>query len=193
MTDPVDLEAIDATLTAMASEIRELRAERERLEGVIALWGGDAEGSETCRICGRFNGIIWHAPDRLWIELNGRYGGLMCPRCFTGVAREKGILLTWVPMVNRRDGVMTTNWWGDPVRDRLMMGEPDPHFFDDELVQVPQGHWGAIAVALGWSYETPYPDENRVDTMPGVVYRDSGVNREAEEYRAALTTEGPEQ
>jgi hypothetical protein len=141
----------------------------------------DHDGHEVCGICGR-GYMLWHSPQPLWDELIGHYHGTRCPRCFEKLAHEAGIRLTWTPIVTRRDGVATTNWWGDPVRDRLLMGEPDPHFHDNEKAQVPQGHWGAIARLLGWPYETPYPDENREDTMPGVTYRDSRVNAEAEQH-----------
>ena len=140
--------------------------------------------SEQCRICGR-GYMLWHAPDPLWMELNGRYGGTLCPRCFDGRAREADIRLVWTPIVVSRDGVPTTNWWGDPIRDRLLIGEPDLDYHLNNKAQIPQGHWGDIAQALGWPYETYYPDENRNDTMPGVVYKDSGVNAEAEAYKKA--------
>jgi DNA-directed RNA polymerase subunit RPC12/RpoP len=138
--------------------------------------------SETCAICGR-GYMLWHAPQPLWDELIGHYAGTRCPKCFDDLAREKDIRIVWTPMVVRREGVATTNWWSDPIRDRLLVGEPDPGFHDDERAQVPQGHWGAIARALGWPYESPYPDENRGDRMEGVKYRDSGVNAEAEAAR----------
>jgi hypothetical protein len=152
----------------------ELVAERDR----ESAWA-DAEGSEPCQDCRKFNGLIWSSPQPLWMELNGRYGGLICPRCFDAKAEAAGIRLVWTPVVTCRDHVATTNHWTDPVRDRLLMGEPDPHYHDDERAQVPQGHWGEIAKALGWDYETPYPDENRSDRMAGVAYRDSGVNADA--------------
>jgi len=137
--------------------------------------------TEHCATCGR-GYMLWHSPDPLWQELIGHYGGTRCPRCFDQLATERGITLVWTPVVMARGHFSepTTNWWGDPIRDRLLMGEPDPHYHDNKRAQVPQGHWGEIAQALGWPYETPYPDENREDTMPGVVYRDSGVNAEAE-------------
>ena len=139
-------------------------------------WDG-AEGSEPCEVCGKYNGVLWHAPQPLWNELHdGKYGGLMCPRCFNARAGERGITLIWTPVVVGRDGVATTNHWHDPIRDRLLMGEPDPHYHDEDLAQVPQGHWGEIAEALGWSYESSYPIDNRSDRMAGVEFKDSGVN-----------------
>jgi hypothetical protein len=141
-------------------------------------WDG-AEGSESCMDCGGYNGLLWWSPDPLWKELIGHHWGCICPRCYDARATAAGYRLVWNPVVARHNGVPTTNHWCDPIRDRLLMGEPDPHYHDDEKAQVPQGHWGEIAAALGWPYETPYPDENRADTMPGVVYRDSGVNAEA--------------
>lgn len=134
--------------------------------------------SEVCSTCGK-GYMLWHSPDPLWKELHGRYGGTLCPRCFDRLADERGILLVWTPVVTHRDGVATTNHWDDPIRDRLLVGEPDPGYHDGDKVQVPQGHWGKIAVALGWRYETSYPDENRADRMPGVTYRDCGVNGRA--------------
>ncbi len=138
---------------------------------------------EVCATCGR-GYMLWHAPDPLWAELIGHYGGTRCPRCFDALAEKAGIRLTWTPVVTSRDGVPTTNWWGDPIRDRLLVGEPDPGYFDEGKVNVPQGPWGAIAEALRWPYETPYPDENRIDHLHRVVYKDSGVNAEAEQARA---------
>lgn len=145
---------------------------------------------EVCATCGK-GYMLWNAPDPLWKELRGRYGGTLCPRCFDRLADEQGIRLVWTPVVVSRDGVPTTNHWADPIRDRLLVGEPDPTYHDGNLAQVPQGHWGEIAVALGWPYETPYPDENRADRMPGVVYKDSGVNAEAEAYAAKHGKETP--
>jgi DNA-directed RNA polymerase subunit RPC12/RpoP len=156
----------------------------ETYEGFEDLTEPDDSITEHCATCGR-GYMLWHSPDPLWQELIGHYGGTRCPRCFDELATERGITLVWTPVVMARGHFSepTTNWWGDPIRDRLLMGEPDPHYHDNKRAQVPQGHWGEIAQALGWPYETPYPDENREDTMPGVVYRDSGVNAEAKAAR----------
>lgn len=128
--------------------------------------------SETCQECGRRHHLLWHSPQPLWDELIGRPGGILCPRCFDAKARATGIWTLWTPMVVRRQGVATTNWWHDPVRDRLLMGEPDPHYFDEEKSNDPQGHWGDIAFVLGWDLASYYPDSNRSKALPpkpGVV------------------------
>lgn len=119
-------------------------------------------GSELCQECGRrYNDFLWHAPTPLWMELVGHYGGLLCPRCFERKADAAGIRTMWTPMVTCRGHVATTNWWCDPTRDRLLMGDPDPHYADDDLAHVPQGHWGHIAATLEWFDEPYYPAENR--------------------------------
>lgn len=52
---------------------------------------------EYCQVCGRRQPIVWHAPDRLWLEVNGREGGVLCPECFDRLAAEKGLWLRWTP------------------------------------------------------------------------------------------------
>src|ERR1017187_2746106 len=63
-------------------------------------------GGETCQHCERpyrrrkhDDFFIWHSPQPLWQELNGRYSGLICPPCFNRLAKEAGVWLTWTPMV----------------------------------------------------------------------------------------------
>lgn len=63
-------------------------------------------------------------------------------------------------MVVARDGAPTTNHWLSPVRDRLLMGDPDPRYFDGALVHEPQGDWATIGTALGWDLPSEYPAEN---------------------------------
>jgi len=120
-------------------------------------------GSELCQECGR-DYLQWFAPAPLWTELVGGYGGLLCPRCFTGKARRAHIRVSWTPMVVARAGIPTSNHWGDPTRDRLLMGEPDPQYMRGDKVNDPQPPWGTIAEALGWEHESYYPAENREST-----------------------------
>lgn len=116
---------------------------------------------ELCQECGRrYDAFTWWSPAPLWLELIGSYSGLLCPRCFTNKAKSAGYRLMWSPMVISNGGIVTTNHWLDPVRDRLLMGEPDPQYFNDGLVNVPQGHWGEIGKFLGWNLPSEYPVEN---------------------------------
>lgn len=123
-----------------------------------ALWATLILGhySELCQECGsRYRGFHWHAPGPLYQELIGSAGGLFCPRCFNRKAAAAGIWVQWTPMVvarraspaSGRKWDMTTNWWFDETRDRLMMGEPDPGFRerDDET---PQPTWACVRDAL---------------------------------------------
>ena len=50
---------------------------------------------EFCKICGRQQPLVWHAPDHLWLVVNGREGGVLCPECFNRQARKKGYWLRW--------------------------------------------------------------------------------------------------
>jgi hypothetical protein len=63
---------------------------------------------EFCHDCGVRQPLTWLASDELWKEVTGyREGeGVYCPRCFQRRARQCGIFLRWVPMVEfrRRDG-----------------------------------------------------------------------------------------
>ncbi len=51
--------------------------------------------TEYCKVCGRRQQLLWHAPDDLWFELNGGEGGVLCPRCFDQRAQEAGHWLLW--------------------------------------------------------------------------------------------------
>lgn len=47
----------------------------------VGMVPGPCEG-ETCRDCGRKYTRVWRAPDRMWHEVMGREGGLLCIDCF---------------------------------------------------------------------------------------------------------------
>ena len=51
---------------------------------------------EFCKVCGRRQPLVWHAPDPLWLDVIGRKDGdVLCPECFTRAARVKGHWLRW--------------------------------------------------------------------------------------------------
>lgn len=126
--------------------------------------------SELCGECGRrYEGglgrqrefFIWHSPQPLWQEINGRYGGLRCPQCFNRAVRAAGYGVAWTPVVTRRDGVATTNHWNNETRDWLLMGIPDEEYPDRSEPKV----WAVVRDALEEAgYEQPpidyYPAEN---------------------------------
>lgn len=122
--------------------------------------------SETCQECGRrYSWSGWHAPARLWAEVNGRYSGTMCPKCFGGKARALGYAIIWTPMVagNYVNGkyVANSNHWHNETRDWLMMGQPDPKFRDHSESQI----WADVRDTLSaMGYILPdvsyYPPEN---------------------------------
>lgn len=122
---------------------------------------------ETCQGCGR-RYDRWWAPQPLWDELIGNYGGLLCPRCFTVRAEAVGVRVCWTPMVTSRDGCATTNHWLDETRDALMMGEPDPGYFPDGKVRQPQPTWARVAECYPVDAPSPYPVENRAEVPSGV-------------------------
>jgi DNA-directed RNA polymerase subunit RPC12/RpoP len=45
---------------------------------------------EVCARCGRPVGCVWHAPDDLWLAVNGQDAGVLCPQCFSSGAQELG-------------------------------------------------------------------------------------------------------
>lgn len=120
--------------------------------------------TELCYDCGcRYNRTLWWAPNELWTELvtarpgdaSGYAPGLLCPGCFNDRAKRAGIVLTWTPMVSgwREHGefVPSSNYWCDPTRDRLLVGEPDPNYLTiSGHARAPQPPWPKIAHALGW-------------------------------------------
>lgn len=54
---------------------------------------------EICMACGRpvgpHTGSWWHAPDELWIEVNGGPVGVRCPPCFTAACQARGYWIHW--------------------------------------------------------------------------------------------------
>lgn len=58
---------------------------------------------EYCKECGRRQRLVWHASGCLWLEVNGKEGGVLCPECFDRLAAEQGYLLTWTPSVHRTE------------------------------------------------------------------------------------------
>lgn len=52
--------------------------------------------TEICLRCGGKVGMVWHAPDPLWVELAGwgSGGGVLCLRCFDALAGPRH--LYWV-------------------------------------------------------------------------------------------------
>lgn len=53
--------------------------------------------TEICGLCGGKVGLVWHAPDELWLSLSGFPGdaGVLCLPCFDRQAEAKGISLCW--------------------------------------------------------------------------------------------------
>lgn len=125
---------------------------------------------ERCQDCGRRMHVVWHAPDPLWHELvSVAGGGVVCPRCFDAKAEAAGYMLRWTPIVTNYGNVTTSNHWHDPTFDALCMGEPDPDYFPDGKVRVPQPLWVAVREGLvghpilDGVPVAVYPSENCVD------------------------------
>ncbi len=53
---------------------------------------------ESCDRCGRPVGLVWSAPKSLWLEINGRDGGLLCIPCFDREVFAHGHHIAWVPI-----------------------------------------------------------------------------------------------
>lgn len=53
--------------------------------------------SELCQRCGRsYDAFCWHARQSLWMTTVGKIHGLLCPRCFTKMARAAGVVPIFV-------------------------------------------------------------------------------------------------
>jgi len=118
------------------------------------LWFLIGHNGEDCQECGsRYR--RWWSPQPLWDELVGTYGGLLCLDCFDRKAVAAGYRLVWTPVVTARHGVPTSNHWLDPVRDRLLMGEPTPDAYE---VGAPSWPWNEINEAMGWNLPSLYPE-----------------------------------
>ena len=62
----------------------------------LVIWLGlGAVLTEYCRVCGRRQPLVWHAPDRLWCIVNTSVHGVLCPECFNRLAQEEGHWLEW--------------------------------------------------------------------------------------------------
>lgn len=80
---------------------------------------------ESCQMCGRrYDDFLWWAPGDLWWEVMRRESGLLCPRCFTEMARDAGLLLTWRPIISSvftEDGERLREWtYGELVGDDFL-------------------------------------------------------------------------
>lgn len=55
--------------------------------------------TEICGHCGRpvarCTDSWWHAPDALWLAVNGQSTGVMCPPCFSKACRRAGYSVSW--------------------------------------------------------------------------------------------------
>lgn len=52
---------------------------------------------EICGDCGRPVKQVWLTDDRLWREVMGGEGGLLCIPCFDGELEDRGDYVTWRP------------------------------------------------------------------------------------------------
>lgn len=60
---------------------------------------------ETCLRCDREQPLTWFASPDLWASVAGfdpPERGVLCPECFTDVAREQGRSIRWVPVEEPR-------------------------------------------------------------------------------------------
>lgn len=58
--------------------------------------GGERHPEDTCQRCGHPNVQGWSAPSALWNAVMGSEAGILCPQCFSTLAREKGIDGPWL-------------------------------------------------------------------------------------------------
>jgi hypothetical protein len=78
-------------------EVRKQRVtEPEPLPGPLPGPKASNDYGECCGYCGRRQPVAWQAPDDLYRSLTEGY--ISCPRCFTRLARSRGIRLTWRPL-----------------------------------------------------------------------------------------------
>lgn len=83
-----------------------LRLLCQRLLSAVAIpLGFNHRLSQFCDRCGRSNWrrAWWDDTNKVWEavagNVNGCRHGCFCPDCFTILAREKGIHLTWKPVI----------------------------------------------------------------------------------------------
>ena len=75
---------------------------RRPLAMLRALWTEIVlhDNGETCQDCGH-RYLLWMAAADLYRRVHGNRGGTLCPSCFTGQAKTKGITILWQPHVVR--------------------------------------------------------------------------------------------
>jgi hypothetical protein len=54
---------------------------------------------EICGECGRPVGVVWLAPDALWLTVVGHEGGTLCVPCFDAQLQQQDVAVTWVPRI----------------------------------------------------------------------------------------------
>jgi hypothetical protein len=52
---------------------------------------------EICGECGRPVGLVWFAPDDLWLEVSGSEAGISCIPCFDAKLESRGVYVSWRP------------------------------------------------------------------------------------------------
>jgi hypothetical protein len=52
---------------------------------------------EICEECGRPVGLVWVAPDDLWLEVAEADTGIRCIPCFDAELERRGIFASWSP------------------------------------------------------------------------------------------------
>jgi hypothetical protein len=89
-------DVIDGCLSVVLKVVREWRGDSwvptsEIAEQRVKGWP-DFHPEDYCHRCGQRNVYSWHAPNDLWDRLVGvRWDGIVCPQCFTELARAVGI------------------------------------------------------------------------------------------------------
>jgi hypothetical protein len=58
---------------------------------------------ENCDNCGMplvfFTRSFWSTDNELWVKVTGLESGILCPPCFTDLARSKGIHIRWKAVI----------------------------------------------------------------------------------------------
>lgn len=52
---------------------------------------------EICRECGRPVGLVWLAPNDLWLAVFGTEAGIRCIPCFNAELESRGVYVSWRP------------------------------------------------------------------------------------------------
>lgn len=86
-----------------------LRLAYQHILGNIAiLLGFNHLLTQFCDRCGRTKWSIswWDDTAEVWEavagNVNGHHHGCFCSNCFTALARNKGIVITWKPIINEK-------------------------------------------------------------------------------------------